>query len=502
MSAVSTIVDSTVSEYPDSAGLEQRRLTPRVGPVEGMRQTFSLAWRTLVQIRRNPFELIDFSVQPVMFLLLFTYVFGGAIGGSPKAYLMFALPGIIVQNSLFTTLNTATGLSTDLEKGFFDRLRSLPIARFAPLSGRILADLAKQTWAVAMLLGVGYILGFRIGTNPLGVLAATALVLVSTLAISWALVLVSMLAANPEKVQIFGFGQPGQGLGDHRRVGRDPGGRQRLGVPGAGRVQVAFGAGQVAEPGGGHRVDLPGQIQRDSHLYRPGQGLARGLGTAVQAGQVAGGVDGVGPELGQAEPLGVGQRPGQLVPGRLPLARQPQLPHHEQAELHLVLGAAERRGEFAGLTVMADRGGVLTAPPFHHGQAAERHRLAPALPQLGQDARAGQEIRFRLGVPLTEVECPVPAQDPGDRGHPWMRVTDGVVEDVRADRARPTSGHRVGLAEQGGERAEQRHDRVTGSVIRAARRPVADRDRAADRGVQVVLVRGQLRQPVKLLGTE
>jgi ABC transporter DrrB family efflux protein len=143
-----------------------------------------------------------------MFLLLFTFVFGGAIGGSPHAYLMFALPGIIVQNSLFTTLNTATGLSTDLEKGFFDRLRSLPIARFAPLSGRMLADMAKQAWAVIMLLVIGYILGFRVGTapnSPLGVLAAFGLVLVSTLAISWALVLVAMLAANPEKVQIFGF---------------------------------------------------------------------------------------------------------------------------------------------------------------------------------------------------------------------------------------------------------------------------------------------------------
>jgi oleandomycin transport system permease protein len=204
MTTASAVMDSTVSDYPDVG----RQLTPRVGPVDGLRQTFSLAWRTLVQIRHNPLELIDFSVQPVMFLLLFTYVFGGAIGGSPKAYLMFALPGIIVQNSLFTTLNTATGLSTDLKEGFFDRLRSLPIARFAPLSGRILADLAKQTWAIAMLLGIGAIMGFRFGAGagrPLGVLAGAGLVLVSTLAISWALVLVSMLAANPEKVQIFGF---------------------------------------------------------------------------------------------------------------------------------------------------------------------------------------------------------------------------------------------------------------------------------------------------------
>jgi oleandomycin transport system permease protein len=206
MTTESTVLDSPVLDYPVSAeDFGETSLSPRVGPVEGLRQTLSLAWRTLVQIKHNPVEMIDFSVQPVMFLLLFTYVFGGAIGGSPHAYLMFALPGLIVQNSLFTTLNTATGLSTDLEKGFFDRLRSLPIARFAPLAGRIVADLAKQAWALAMLLGLGYVLGFRVGTNPLAVLAAAGLVLICTLAVSWALVLVSMLAANPEKVQIFGF---------------------------------------------------------------------------------------------------------------------------------------------------------------------------------------------------------------------------------------------------------------------------------------------------------
>jgi ABC transporter DrrB family efflux protein len=165
----------------------------------------SLAWRTLVQIKHNPFELMDFSVQPVMFVLLFTYVFGGAIGGSPHDYLMFALPGIIVQNALFTTLNTGVGLSTDLEKGFFDRLRSLPIPRFAPLAGRILADVAKQAWSIALLLVVGMALGFRVGTGPLGVLGAFALMLVSAVAVSWVAVLVSMLAASPEKVQVFGF---------------------------------------------------------------------------------------------------------------------------------------------------------------------------------------------------------------------------------------------------------------------------------------------------------
>jgi len=180
-------------------------LAVRVSPVQGLRQTLSLAWRTLVQIKHNPLELMDFSIQPVMFILLFTYVFGGAISGSPHEYLMFALPGIIVQNALFTTLNTGVGLSTDLEKGFFDRLRSLPIARFAPLAGRIVADLVKQVWSVALLLAVGAVMGFRIGTGPVAVLGMFGLLLASSLAVSWAIVLVSMLAASPEKVQIFGF---------------------------------------------------------------------------------------------------------------------------------------------------------------------------------------------------------------------------------------------------------------------------------------------------------
>jgi oleandomycin transport system permease protein len=174
--------------------------------LDSIGETVKLSWRTLVQIKHNPAEIIDFSIQPVMFLLLFVYVFGGAIGGSTHQYLTYVLPGIIVQNSLFTTLNTATGLATDLEKGFFDRLRSLPIARFSPLAGRMVADLVKQAWAMALLLVIGVIMGYRFGPHDvLGVLGAFGLVLVGTLAVSWALVLVAMLAANPEKVQIFGF---------------------------------------------------------------------------------------------------------------------------------------------------------------------------------------------------------------------------------------------------------------------------------------------------------
>ena len=118
---------------------------------------------------------------------------------------MFGLPGIIVQNLLFATLNTGVGLNTDISKGVFDRLRSLPISRWSPLAGRIVADAVKQAWAIALLLVVGMMLGFRIGTGPAEVLGTFALLLVFAFAASWMSVLVAMLVSTPEKVQIFGF---------------------------------------------------------------------------------------------------------------------------------------------------------------------------------------------------------------------------------------------------------------------------------------------------------
>ncbi|MET9070296.1 ABC transporter permease [Streptosporangium sandarakinum] len=177
----------------------------RVGPVAALTQTATLAWRSLVQIKHNPWELIDLGVQPIMLLLLFTYVFGGAISGSTGDYLQFALPGLLVQNALFYTLSTAVGLNTDITKGVFDRLRSLPIARTAPLSGRVVADTLKQAWAFALLVGFGMILGFRVETGVLGVLGALALLVVVVLAMSWMSVLIGLRAANPEKVQMFAF---------------------------------------------------------------------------------------------------------------------------------------------------------------------------------------------------------------------------------------------------------------------------------------------------------
>jgi oleandomycin transport system permease protein len=170
-----------------------------------LQQTATLAWRTIVQIRHNPWELGDYSFQPILFVVLFTYVFGGAISGSTGDYLRFTLPGIIVMNMFFVTMYVGTGLNADLTKGVFDRLRSLPIARWAPLAGRITADLVKHAWSVFLLLAVGYLMGFRVETSVPELLGMVGLVLVFALAFSWISVLIGVIARDPEQVQLFGF---------------------------------------------------------------------------------------------------------------------------------------------------------------------------------------------------------------------------------------------------------------------------------------------------------
>jgi len=170
-----------------------------------LQQTLTLAWRSLVLVRRNPWELGDYSIQPVLFLVLFLFVFGGAVAGSPDDYLGFVLPGVIVMNMLFVTVYVGHGLNTDLTQGVFDRFRALPIPRWAPLVGRIVADAVKQLLCITLLLAVGTLLGFRLGTSVLHLLAMVLLVIGFALSFSWVLVLVGVLAKDPEHVQLYGF---------------------------------------------------------------------------------------------------------------------------------------------------------------------------------------------------------------------------------------------------------------------------------------------------------
>ncbi|MER6199682.1 ABC transporter permease [Streptomyces sp. NPDC001586] len=177
----------------------------RVHPLAALRQTGTLAWRSLVSVKHNPLELVDYSISPIMFVFLFTYVFGGQMAGSPQEYLQYALAGIIVQNTLFMSTYTAMALNTDLTKGVFDRLRSLPIARGAPLFGRITADLAKQLWAMLLMIGLGALLGFEVTGGAAGFFGGLLLLLTFAAAVAWTAVLIGMLAGDAEKVQVFAF---------------------------------------------------------------------------------------------------------------------------------------------------------------------------------------------------------------------------------------------------------------------------------------------------------
>lgn len=173
------------------------RMLPLDGPV---RHTLTLTGRSLLRFRHNPHSLIDISAQPIMLLLLVTYVFGGQLGQSTHAYLQFVVPGLIAQNAVFAAMRTAVGLNADITKGIFDRFRSLPIPRLAPLAGRVLADVITQLWAIALLLGLGYALGFRIAASPLAIPAACLIVLALSLAVSWAAVLPGLSGRSPEGV--------------------------------------------------------------------------------------------------------------------------------------------------------------------------------------------------------------------------------------------------------------------------------------------------------------
>ncbi|SNT40901.1 ABC-2 type transport system permease protein/oleandomycin transport system permease protein [Asanoa hainanensis] len=169
-----------------------------------MTQCLTLTWRGIVKLRRHPASLADVVFGPAIFLVLFVYVFGGAISGSTREYLQFVLPGMLGLMTLLATMGVGTALNQDIEKGVFDRIRSLPTPRIAPLVGAIGADVVRQVIAIVALLGFGLALGFRFSTGPLPVLAACALALGFALALSWVWVLLGLSLPNAQAVQGLG----------------------------------------------------------------------------------------------------------------------------------------------------------------------------------------------------------------------------------------------------------------------------------------------------------
>jgi ABC transporter DrrB family efflux protein len=178
--------------------------TRRISPADGLRSTFTLTWRSVLKIRTNMEDVLGLSLQPIMFLLLFTYVFGGALSGDTHNYLQYELPGILVLTVAFGTLGTGLMLNNDISSGVFDRFRSLPIARWAPLAGAVLGDMVRYVMMVAITLGFGMILGFRVETNPLSAAAGCLLVLGFAMAMCWMSALLGLLVKTAQGVQAFG----------------------------------------------------------------------------------------------------------------------------------------------------------------------------------------------------------------------------------------------------------------------------------------------------------
>jgi oleandomycin transport system permease protein len=170
-----------------------------------VRHSFTLAWRTLLRIRRTPEQLLDVTLQPPIFILLFVYVFGGAISGTQHDYLQYVLPSLMVQTTVFGTIAIGANLNDDIKNGVFDRFRSLPISRSAPLVGAVLGDVVRYSIAILVTLGFGMALGFRVGTDPLQALAACLLVLGFALCLCWVFIFIGMLVRESGAVQGLGF---------------------------------------------------------------------------------------------------------------------------------------------------------------------------------------------------------------------------------------------------------------------------------------------------------
>ena len=164
-----------------------------------------LAVRSAKRIPRQPDLLIGFTVQPVMFVLLFVYVFGGAIATPGYSYVDYLIPGIVVQTIAFGGFVTALGLTDDLKKGLMDRFRSLPMSRAAVLTGRTLADVSTNIVQIAVVLSVGLLVGFTFETSAVDVIAGILLLLLIGYAFSWVFAYVGLSASSPESANAYGF---------------------------------------------------------------------------------------------------------------------------------------------------------------------------------------------------------------------------------------------------------------------------------------------------------
>jgi ABC-2 type transport system permease protein len=179
--------------------------TPRPPRASTVAAVAAFGWRGMLKIKHVPEQLIDVTMTPVLFTLMFTYMFGGAIAGSTGDYLQFLLPGILVMSVVFTTVYSGVALNTDMTKGVVDRFRSLPVWRPAPLVGAVIGDSLRYLVAGTVVMVVGLILGFRPDAGVPGVLGALGLVIVFSFGLSWVFATVGLLMRSPNATMNTGF---------------------------------------------------------------------------------------------------------------------------------------------------------------------------------------------------------------------------------------------------------------------------------------------------------
>ena len=172
-----------------------------MSPVRGIGHGLILAGRSIGKIRKNPAALADVTIQPIIFLVMFVFLFGGAVSGNWHVYLQTLVPGLMVQNIVFASMGTGVALITDVDKGVFDRFRSLPIARSAPLIGAVLGDTVRYVVSLVVLLGIGYALGFRMHTGPVSAVLAVLMMIAAGLCLCWVGVVIAMMMRNAQAAQ-------------------------------------------------------------------------------------------------------------------------------------------------------------------------------------------------------------------------------------------------------------------------------------------------------------
>ncbi len=194
-----------MSEDAIGSGADALVMRHRPKPPSALSAVGTLGWRAMLKIKHVPFQLFDVTITPIMFTLLFTYMFGGALAGSPEKYIQFLLPGILVQTIVFITVYTGVGLNSDIQKGLFDRFRSLPMWQPAPILGALVGDIFRYSVASLLIIVIGLLLGFRPEGGALGVFLAFVLVLVFAFALSWIWIIFGMKVKTPESVMTTSF---------------------------------------------------------------------------------------------------------------------------------------------------------------------------------------------------------------------------------------------------------------------------------------------------------